>query len=594
VQVHSLKVINNIFCVLVVSFLLLITVSGCLDDPESQAQKQLHESTRSALDQARDGLYQSKPDDSEDVDQLQKASDTISSAISRNRKARGAVGSATFAKANISFAQGQKLRVQLQLESVPVTEAIGSIALINNRTGDLAIQVSRLNGLVDSNGEQVAVLKDLINGSDKQVGLKSEMQDSAAELADLESQKADLASSCDMVELSGSKLQDEANAKFRQAETASGDVKVSLSAEGFELLSKSNSEMVKAQGLSNRIAALEGKIGIVGPVAEKLQNDLEQVQGRISELENSPDFAQLKGQLSQVNRQYRESQEELQLEIKKLVALKKNYAEMTEAVAGFLKSAIADYEKVGSGQLRSAALERIAISSFWIGALYSENAVQEKHIKLAIQYIYSVVEDTSSLDGVVQSCDRQSSKLGKQAFEYFDLAVENYGKLAGSGGGDHACYITKRHALALYAKYDLADKLGDYNLADDASEDIEAILKKAEECDPDFSRTVLARVIDGEIDFVSVLPVDNTSAYEETRKLFQNHGWPKLPAEEREAAVNMLLAGLARLEEEATFDRQAYERILGPEKMKLENALKRGFEDIEDFEDDGLSDPNFL
>ena len=588
---HSLKVINNIFCVLVVSFLFLMTVPGCSEDPESQAQQRLHESTRSALEQARDGLHQSEIDDPEDMDQLQQASDSISSAISKNRSARGAVSSATFAKANISFAQGQKLRVQLQLESVPVTEAIGSIALANNRTGGLAIQVDRLEGLVASNGEQIDILKDLINGVDGKDGLKAEMQVSAADLADLQSQKADLVSSCDRVEASGSKLQDEANAKFRQAETARGDEKVNLNEEGFELLRKSNSEMVKGQGLSNRISALEDKISIVKPLTEKLQNDLKQVQGQINELANSPDFAQLKNQLELVSDEHRKSQVELQSEIKKLVTLKKNYAELTEEVAVYLKSAIADYEKVGSGQLRSAAQERIAISSFWIAALYSENAVQEKHVKLSLEYIYPVVEDASALDGIVQSCDTQCSKLGKQAFEYFDLAIENYGQLAGTGGSEHACYITKRHALALYGKFDLADKLGDYPVADKVWEEIEAILKSAEECDPDFSKTVVARIIDGRSDSVSVLPIDNTSSYEGTRKQFQNHGWPKLPAEDREGAVNGLLAELAKLENEATFDRQAYERILGPEKMKLENALKRGFEDIED---DGMSDPNLF
>ena len=114
---RHLKVINNIFCVLVVSSLFLLTVVGCSKDPEGQAQEQLHESTRSALGQARDGMGQSMTDDLEDGDQLQKASDNIGSAISKNRKARGAVSSATFAKGNIAFAQSQKLRGQLQRRS---------------------------------------------------------------------------------------------------------------------------------------------------------------------------------------------------------------------------------------------------------------------------------------------------------------------------------------------------------------------------------------------------------------------------------------------------------------------------------------------
>ena len=101
---------------------------------------------------------------------------------------------------------------------------------------------------------------------------------------------------------------------------------------------------------------------------------------------------------------------------------------------------------------------------------------------------------------------------------------------------------------------------------------------------------MIARLLDGTTDYTPVLAVDNTSYYEDIRKQYQEHAWPKLPLNEREGAVNILLANLVELEAEDTFDREAYERVLGPEKLKLENALKRGFEDIID---DGIADPNF-
>lgn len=586
-----LKVIKNVICALTVSFLFLAIIPGCSDDPEGQAQEQLHKSTSSALDLARDGLHLSNTDDS---DQLQQASDNISSAISKNRSARNAVSSATFAKANITFAQAQKLRSKLQLESVPITEATGRIALINSRTGKLTAEKNSLQDLVKSHNEQIDMLNQFITkGIEGKPGLKTQVQGKAAELADLQSQKVALEDSRDNVKFSASEFQGKANLKFRQAETAKGEEKVTLSNEGFELLRKSNAGMVSAQEFSNQIQVLESEIGVIKPLSEKLRSELKSLKGQINELQNSPDFAKLESQLTQVSIEYKESQTQFRSEIKKLVELKKSYAAVTEESAVFLKSAITDYKNVVSGQLRSAALERVATSSFWVASIYSDNAILEKHVASAIEFIYPAVKgtDASELNVIVQSCNARSLKLGKQAFEYFDIAAEKYEQLAGSVSGEHSCNIIKRCGLALFGKLALAEKLGQYDASDKASEQLEVVLENAKKCDPDYSRTVLARIINGKTNSVSVLPVDNTSFYEDKRKMFLENSWIKLPVEERADAVKVLIATLDEIEQEDTFDRQAYERILGPERIKLENAIKRGFEDIED---DAMTDANLL
>ena len=65
-----------------------------------------------------------------------------------------------------------------------------------------------------------------------------------------------------------------------------------------------------------------------------------------------------------------------------------------------------------------------------------------------------------------------------------------------------------------------------------------------------FSRSLAAKLIDGNFDFVPQLPVDNTEYYEGKRQEFQSNGWSKLPIDEREAAVTQLLEKFAELENE--------------------------------------------
>ena len=163
----------------------------------------------------------------------------------------------------------------------------------------------------------------------------------------------------------------------------------------------------------------------------------------------------------------------------------------------------------------------------------------------------------------------------KLAFEKFDLALEKFAET--SADGDHGCSITKRHILTLYSKILLAEQLGEYEASDKAREQIEPLIEKARECDPDFSRTLVAKLIEGRTDYIPQLPVDNTEYYESIRQKIVANRWQKLPEDQREPHVNNQLAELAALETEETFDRETYERILGPEKKGLIAAKEGGF-----------------
>ena len=532
---RSVKAIKFIVCLIIVSFLGLLAFAGCSDKPEAKA--------------ASDG--------------------------------------AIFTKANTAFVQAQKLHAQLQTKSVPVTQAANQIIVRNNRIDELATQKSRLQDMVNANDEYIDQLKLIIDGKDLKPGILKELEISNAELSELNKQKTALETSHNKAQRLASDLQDQANGKLRLAEGVSGDEKVKLSTEGFDLHRKSNAAMIEAQTLTNQIEMLEGSIAVAEPLNKKLQKDLREIEERIVELDSSPDFTKLKSQLSAVGQQLGESQTELGAAVITLTDAKSNYAKESEEVITLLKAAIKDYEKVRSRQLRSAASERIAISSFWIASVCAENVTLAMHTESIIECL---PENTAGRERIIGNCKSDRSKYGKRAFENYDLAAKNYGQIKDTANSEHACYITKRHILTLYEKIMLAEAIGEYDVSTEAADLFDKLLEKAEQCDPDFSKTITARLIDGKTDQAPVLPVDNTAYYENIRKKFQNHTWPKLPADEREEAVNALLADLEGLEAEDTFDRQAYDRILGPEKQKLESALKRGFDD---FDDEGFADPNF-
>ena len=587
---RSIKAIKFIVLIITVSAFGLLAFTGCFDKPESKAQRQLDESTLAALDKVREGLSGTAGDESEDVDRLQQAKDNLASAISKNQKAPDTSG-AIFAKGNISFAQAQKLHSLLQTKSVPVTKAANQILIISDQIDALTFQGKRLQDMVDSNGKQISQLQMIIDGDIDNVGIRKELDQSNAELTSFVDQKIKLEIRFNKAQGLGSNLQNQANAKLQLAEAAAGDEKVKLSTEGLNLQRRSNAAMIQAQSLSNEIELHKSNITVATPLNEKLKKDMSQITEQIASLNNSPDFIKLKGELRNITGpvgQLTASQTELSTAIGTLTAARSDYVKESEKVIALLTAAIEDYETVRSGELGSAAAERIATSYFWIGSVCVENVTLAKHAKSIAECI---PESTSGSSRIVGSCDSDTELYAKKAFENYDLASEKYGQVNPSS--DRECYIIKQQILTLYGKSELTKAIAESDISGWTAVVPEDILEKVKQCDPDFSKTLLARLIEGRTGDIPVLAVDNTSYYEDIRKLYQENRWPKLPVDDREEAVNKLLADLVALEIEDTFDRQAYERVLGPEKLKLENAIKRGFEDFGDDTDTGIADPNF-
>ena len=556
--------------------------TGCSDKPESKAQRQLHDSTQKALDDAKDGLFlENVAADGKDAstDPLDEAVSSIDSAISKNRDAKNAVDSATLAKANITFAKAQKLHAVLYEYAVPVSEAGNQIVAINNRIGDLKFQQERLQGLVDSDNERIQKLNDLISGTISEEGLEQKLSNKSAELDKFNKELQTLSSQKQTLLDAASDLQLQADDKLRQAEKAAGQQKVTLSTAGYDLTSQSNHKQIQAQEITNKIQLLQSNIDIVKPLVEKMQTDLAAAKDEVKQISTSSDFSQLKSQLGNVKQQLQKETDNLRAAITQLTNAKSQYHTKADEIIEVLSVASEDYEQVRTSPSREIASEKIAVTSYWKAAVCAEKISVEKNYSSLLESVVPVLQDTGSVsvDSLISSSKILASTMGKTAYENFDLAGEKYSAISGSGA--YKTYILKRHILAIYGKLALAEQLGEYDVSDKAAEQIEPLMEEITKSDPDFSRSLTAKLLDGKSDFMPVLQIDNTEYYEGIRANYQSHGWPKLPADQKEAAVRELLANLEKIEKEETFDREAYDSILGSEKQKLVTALEKGFQE---------------
>ena len=88
----------------------------------------------------------------------------------------------------------------------------------------------------------------------------------------------------------------------------------------------------------------------------------------------------------------------------------------------------------------------------------------------------NVVRGLSGVERTMQECSSRSLEYRKKAFEQYDFAIEGFGKLL---DGQFVRSAVKSNILALYAKAELAEYLGDVAITDDARDSFYLILDKA-------------------------------------------------------------------------------------------------------------------
>jgi len=122
--------------------------------------------------------------------------------------------------------------------------------------------------------------------------------------------------------------------------------------------------------------------------------------------------------------------------------------------------------------------------------------------------------------------------------------------------------------LALHEKMLIAEAIKDDDAAKDAMDASEQLTEKIQECDPGFELTALGQFTQGRTRYIPAMELDSETYYQGLKKQYQ--AWKKLTGKDKKDEAVKLLAELGKMTNPR--DPEAFERIIGPEIILLEQA----------------------
>lgn len=210
--------------------------------------------------------------------------------------------------------------------------------------------------------------------------------------------------------------------------------------------------------------------------------------------------------------------------------------------------------------------------------------------------IENLVESTDpSFVSILQSELAIRSELNgsyeQKTLEYFDQAIETYEQAvsrSGSLGGDAKCSLLKSELLALHSKMQLADLLGQYELANTTETAMEELIQKGTEMGVCFTQSEAMRVVKNEgLDYLPSIPL-NMEVFIDG-KIEELSAWKGLRLQEQEAEIDKNLQAIDDLI--AQYGQDVAGR-LEPLRQEMLTAKERGFEEPAPGSDGG--EPNSL
>jgi len=582
---ESKTLINNS----IAAFIAIFVIVGCSDNPENKVAKQLRQSAEKALDIARnEGDYE-------------KASKAVQTALRNASDAGAAAEPVLLASGNLTFERAQRLQSNLVSFVDSANIAIDEILVHAYKISSLQIQQERFNSHLAATDMEIEELSKLVSGDGENPGIEERLAVANAELGRLEEQKADFEQQRQQSQGFIESIQQQADEKLRQAETARGDEKLKLQHAGYKLLLSKKSYFLEAQGAMDQIRAIESQIAIVEPLAQKLQEDLAAVQQQIDDIRSSPRPNQLKAQLEEVKKQIDAHTSRITWLTADLKKAQQGYCQAAEEIISLFQQAAKDYKKIKVQAVRRTAAVGLADCYGQTAFATLDNMRFQQYLGSRLQSAAGTVDGqtASTLSEIASQYVKAGSDYGQKAKENFDRAIEEYSKLQkrfGNRNDEFACDVIKNYILVLYGKMVLSEYSGEFDVVDEMLAQADELMEKAQACDPRFSRSVTARLVSGSAEYTPSMAVDSTIYYEQMREQFQD--WKKLRGEEKEAEVQRLLAMLDGMGQPEDLD--VFNRIIGPERQQLEAALTRGFkeEDLgaeeyeEDYEEE-YGDPNW-
>jgi len=474
----------------VLALTVLLTISGCLEDPEEKAARQTRSANARALAMLRAG------DDADAVrKELQKA------------LAGKAHPTAVLIGANLSFDEAVQSQAQLAAIRIKVPDLLETISTASAEIRESELEQYRLRKLLAAGDNHINRLKDMLEGTagaGQEQGLRAKLQDLHKQSDELLGKEELLNSQLDQARKQAVELQRRADNILRMAGQADKDEKALLQQQAFELLKGGDEAaqgktdwLAKAQEIIDKISDVESELALIIPRIEKLTEDIASAQKRIDDIEGSNNRSQMRIRLRDVQSRIDDGRRQIRKLLGQLAAVETNYGQIVDKVVDLLGKAGRDYEKISS-----STDKQIANIASMTGAdcFYRIGRAGEEYMKLQNRLVrqLNMLADAAQGDlaGELRNTARKyvgADKYGDKSAENYDQAIKIYEKLhkrAGRKKDDFTRSATTNYILVLYAKARLAQQIGKEDWQSQAVERARELAEQAAGSDPDFQQSI--------------------------------------------------------------------------------------------------------
>ena len=489
------------------AFFCLMT-TGCRDNPQDKAAKEVHREVQSALTEADKTAARRR----------------IESAIAATGPAGLAQASATLVAANLTLDEGLSRRGELM--RVPaLNAAIDAIDKELKRSQELLLEKNALNRCALHNKE-ISELQELLNGAADQNGLRARLNEAKKELADLTARKESLVQQKNDIQAVIDQSQAQAEDLLRQADLAKGEEKLTLQQKAYALMLERKEDYVQVQAVENQITILDDQIALAALKADQLVESIQKTEQKIQALQADPGHRMLEEQRVEIDRLLSDHQENIASYADALNTHLEAYRQTAQEAFELFQQAAEYYQKAKTPDVVAASF-RLADSFAYAAMTYADQMATQKNLARRLSEIMSAVDETlvRGLPERLALTDELNMETFQAAVDLFDKADQAYeealqkARSLPARGREAAGNIFQNRLLALYAKMRLADAVGQYDPAAEVQTRLND-LKAAgqEEFGTAFSQSEVARLIEQGLNYVPAMPVDVELYFEGIRQ----------------------------------------------------------------------------
>jgi hypothetical protein len=496
----ELKKASKLFVVSLTAFTVCMSLTaGCKDKPAQEAAKE----AREELDKAIEIIDSYSIEDGYNY---QQARNQLEKAINAAARADMKADAVFLSAGDLNKAHATKLSRELASIENDAPKKMDKVGRELSSLQYLLMKKKLHSSLGQADKTELENLIALVNGSESSAGLKKRLELSSRQLQEMQAEYKDLQRQIEETRQSARDLALKADKILRDAEMVSGDEKLQLQRKAYNLIrgiDPSGEKIMgtldyefKLQNLIDLARIKESDINALSPVVDQMEQDLEEINQRISVLKNADmelnvmkHIASLEGQISEKEAAVKAVAGDIRQDIQA-------YTDAVNTAAAAYDGAVSDYRKVKANDLRDFAFLDIAIALNEKAALLAK--LSEYHARAAAFAGNYTKIATDEILGIFESLNTEMAAAAEDALT---LARETYTQAGGQYesaierfSGDMAARAVRSYLLMISDMIELEKRTtGDKAAIDALIEKVEQYKQIAIEQDEYFSRSVVAR-----------------------------------------------------------------------------------------------------